>query len=281
MERPRRAQRAAGERSRIEARECGRPLGAVKAKTPTGSLAAEGRFPSFPESMLDTIHSVETPEGVELNLEVAGPVARALSWAIDISIQFGIYVTLWTVLYATLGSFGTGLFTIGAFVMLWFYPVLFECLWAGQTPGKRAMGLCVVHGDGTPVGWNASILRNLLWCIDILPFLYTFGFASMLIDRSFRRLGDLAAGTLVVYARESLTRRGALPDAAPLPPPVPLELDEQRAVIAFAERAPLLSRARAVELAAIPTPLLGDEEPRLRLFRIAAWLVGRPGGSGS
>jgi len=228
--------------------------------------------------MLDTIHSVETPEGVELNLEVAGPVARALAWALDLLVQMGIYF----VLAAVLGSFaalGGGLLLIGAFVTSWFYPVLFECLWSGQTPGKRAMGLCVVHADGTPVGWNASILRNLLRAVDILPLLYTFGLVSMLIDRSFRRLGDLAAGTLVVHTQEGVRRRGALPDLAPLPPAVPLEVDEQRAVIAFAERAPLLSRARADELASIPGPLLGDEEPRLRLFRIAAWLVGRPGGT--
>ena len=137
------------------------------------------------------------------------------------------------------------------------------------------MGIRVVNQDGTPVGWSASMIRNLLRTADLLPGFYAAGLASMLLDRSFRRLGDLAAGTVVVYPTGAPARRRDIPDAPPTPPPLPLELEEQRAVIAFAERSPFLSQERAVELASIPLPLLDGEEPRRRLFRIAAWLLGR------
>jgi hypothetical protein len=94
------------------------------------------------------------------------------------------------------------------------------------------------------------------------------------MDPGFRRLGDIAAGTLVIHTRAS-TPRDVIPAAAPLPPSIALALDEQRAVIAFAERAARLTGERARELAAIPTPLVAGGEPRQMLERIAAWLIGR------
>ena len=224
--------------------------------------------------MLDTLHAVETPEGVDLNLRVAGPVPRAFAWVVDTLLRTMILGTL-AVLFASFGLLGQGLLMIGTFVTWWFFPVLFEVYAAGRTPGKRLMGLMVVHEDGTPVGWSASILRNFLRVVDFLPAFYTVGLVSMLMDSSFRRLGDLAAGTVVVYADPVRPPAAEVPETAPLAPPVPLALEEQRAVIAFAERAPFLTPERATELASIPTPLLDDDDPRQRLVRMAAWLSGR------
>ncbi len=224
--------------------------------------------------MIDTVHAVQTPEGVELDLRVAGPVARALAWLVDAMLRLGLLLAFQTLL-AGLGGVGTGLNLIATFSVWWFFPVVFEVYQSGQTPGKRAMGLRVVQEDGTPVGWSASILRNFLRVVDFLPFLYAVGLMSMLIDHSFRRVGDLAAGTLVVYAESSAGPLRDIPEVTPLAPPFPLALEEQRAVIAFVERSVFLTSERAEELAAIPRPLVGDEEPRARLERLAAFLVGR------
>lgn len=220
--------------------------------------------------MLDTLHVVQTPEGVDLSLRVAGPVPRAYAWLIDSLLRGLLLIVILTFAIAT----GTrGLQWIAWFAVWWFYHVFFEVRGSGQTPGKRVMGLQVVRADGTPVGWTASMLRNLIRVLDFAPALYVAGLASMLIDSSFRRLGDLAAGTLVIYRDERAPEAPTLPAVAPLPPPVPLALDEQRAVIAFVERAPLLTAERAAELGAVASPLAGDDA-QARLTRMAAWLVG-------
>jgi len=224
--------------------------------------------------MIDTIHAVQTPEGVDLALRVAGPVPRALAWGVDTILQGGLVISLQIAL-GGFAVFGTGLYLIGLFAMIWFYPVLFEVRAHGQTPGKRLMGLRVVQENGTPVGWSASVLRNFLLVADFLPLLYLAGLVSMIADASFRRLGDLAAGTLVVHADAPRAQLSRIPDVTPLAPDFPLTLEEQAAVIAYAERAASLSTERAAELAAIPVSLAGDEDPRARLIAQAAYLVGR------
>jgi uncharacterized RDD family membrane protein YckC len=227
--------------------------------------------------MLDTIHSVETPEGVRLSLRTAGPVPRAMAYGLDASIRGSIYVAALFPLMVTVPQLMVPLFGLLVFVGEWFYPVLFEVLGQGQTIGKRVLGLRVVNDDGTPIGWSASILRNLLMAADALPGTYAAGLVSMLTSGGFRRLGDHAAGTLVVYAELRVPARERSGEAlAPLAPPIPLDVDEQRAVIAFSERAPQLSASRADELAALATPLHAPgEPPRQRILRIGAWLLGR------
>ena len=117
------------------------------------------------------------------------------------------------------------------------------------------MGLRVVHDDGTPIGWSASLIRNLLRFVDMLPFGYFLGAISCLQHPHFKRLGDLAAGTLVIY-REQPLARPKVPPAAALRLPIALELSEQRAILGFAERQSELSAERVHELAAIlATPL--------------------------
>ncbi len=230
-----------------------------------------------PGPMIDTIHAVQTPEGVDLALRVAGPVPRSLAWALDTGLQGGMVAGLYVAVSSLGGSegLGMGLFLIGLFGVAWFYPVLFEVTVHGQTPGKRALGLRVLQEDGTPVGWSSSVLRNFLLVADFLPLLYLAGLVSMLIDPSFRRLGDLAAGTIVVHADTPRAKLTPVPDVTPVAPPFALTLEEQAAVIAFAERSSSLSAERAAELAAIPRALAGDTDPRARLIAIAAHLVGR------
>jgi uncharacterized RDD family membrane protein YckC len=223
--------------------------------------------------VIDTTHRVQTPEGVELILTVAGPAPRALAWAIDFALSSVIVIAA-GVLLRVLGNLGNGVVLLIMFLTLWFYSVAFEVLSRGRTPGKQIMLLQVVHEDGTPVRWPASVVRNFLRAVDFLPVGYLVGLTTMCIDPGFRRLGDLAAGTLVIHSGPPAAR-AVVPDVAPLPPSIALTLEEQRAVIAFAERAGRLTGERAQELAAIPEPLVAGGEPRHMLERIAAWLVGR------
>ncbi len=90
------------------------------------------------------------------------------------------------------------------FLLLWGYYVAFELLWDGQTPGKRAIGLRVLRDSGHPLGFLDSLIRNLLRLVDFLPLYYGIGVLTMLIDARWRRLGDLAAGTIVVKERSDL-----------------------------------------------------------------------------
>src|SRR5207342_2574723 len=125
---------------------------------------------------------------------------------------------------------GSGILLILWFALEWFYPTICEVWFNGATPGKKFLGLLVLHADGTPVGLPASLIRNLLRAVDFLPFLYGFGLLAMLLNRDFQRLGDIAGGTLVVY-RETAFQHGAIPPAVPLPPAMPLSALQQRTLL--------------------------------------------------
>lgn len=227
---------------------------------------------------LDTVSRIATPEGCEIDLRLAGPVVRARAWFFDFLVRLGLWLVL--IFIAPLaGDFGVGLAMLSVFLLEWLYPVVFEVRWRGQTPGKRACGLAVVHDDGRPVGWGAAFTRNTLRFVDFLPLLYGTGFVATLLDRQGKRLGDLAAGTVVVHTGEA-ARPAADPGGAAgsEPPPFPLTAEEQAAVIEFSRRAALLTPERAAEVAAAATPLTGGLDPeagRLRLLRIANHLLGR------
>lgn len=224
--------------------------------------------------MLDTYYQIETPENIDIDIRVAGPSARALAFLIDLTIRAialaGIFY-----LFSLFQEVGMGIFSITAFLIEWFYPVMFEVLNKGRTPGKQAMALQVLNDDGTPVTWTSSLLRNLLRFVDFLPAFYGVGLVTCCISRQFKRLGDLAAGTVVVYEIPA-PRQSSHSAFAPLPPPMPLSVEEQRAVLGFAERADQLSESRQQELANHLSPLLDsqDEDAVKTLRRIAVWLVG-------
>jgi len=226
--------------------------------------------------MLDTTRRVATPEGIELTLRLAGPVPRALAWSVDFALRAAL-VFLVGMLASRLGTAGWGVILIVAFFVEWLLPAWFEAAWRGQTPGKRLFGLVVLNDDGTPVRWPAAITRNLLRAADFLPFLYGVGLLSMLMSRDFKRLGDLAAGTVVVYQGEKAEAR-AIPQATPQPPPLSLSPEEQRAVLELAERSGSFTRERFEELAELPAPLVGRAQgaaATTRILGIANYLAGR------
>lgn len=225
---------------------------------------------------LDTVRPVATPEGVELDLRLAGPIGRACAWLIDLLLRVTGMVALSLVLIP-LGQLGMGVWLILLFLVEWLYPVAFEVWAGGATPGKKLMGLRVVNDDGTPVSRWASVTRNLLRAVDFLPVLYGMGFVCMLLNRDFKRLGDLVAGTVVVHV-ETSRAASVIPDAPPLAPRTPLTLEESRAVLEYAERAATLTPERAEELAGIPVRLTGTEDgalARTRLLQLANHVIGR------
>lgn len=229
---------------------------------------------------LDTVCRVATPEGCEIGLRLAGPATRARAWLLDFVLRGALFAAL-AVLLGFMGNFGSGLILVCGFLIEWFYPVLFEVYMRGQTPGKRAFGLVVLHDDGRPVGWRASFARNTLRFIDFLPFFYATGFIVTLLNRDGKRLGDLAAGTVVTYAEAVAGKSEAPPDSGETgveAPPLPLSMEEQQALVEFSRRAVLLTEERAAELAEIPAPLtagLTPDEARHRLLRIGNFLLGR------
>jgi uncharacterized RDD family membrane protein YckC len=226
--------------------------------------------------MLDTARAVPTPEGIELSLRLAGPVPRALAWLIDFVLRLVVLGVL-AMSVGTLGRFGLAVVLLAAFLLEWLYPVAWEIWMDGATPGKRALGLMVLHDDGTPVRLPASLARNLLRVVDFFPAFYGVGLSAMQLNADFKRLGDLAAGTLVVY-RDAPAKHGAIPDAPPLAPPVPLTLAEQRTLLDLATRTAGLSPERAQELALLVPHLTGTEDGALALQRLqsmASFLIGR------
>jgi uncharacterized RDD family membrane protein YckC len=215
--------------------------------------------------MLDTLTLVETPEGIALQLRSAGAMPRACAWAVDALIRLAILWALAAVI-ALLGESGMGVYLLLLFALFWLYPVLFEVLRDGQTPGKKIMSLRVINANGTPVTWIASIVRNLMRTVDMLPFCYGFGLISCLIDPHSRRLGDLVAGTLVVYVQPPVTQ-SAIPNAPAVYSPVVLSLGERAAIVEFAERAVQLTPERQQELADL-LPMLTQRRSSLAVQRL-------------
>lgn len=213
--------------------------------------------PEANDALLDTQIYLETPEGIDLTLRPAGLPVRFLAFAIDALIR-SVILILTGIAWLYMGKLGAGLASISIFLLLWWYMVFFEVLNQGRSPGKQLLGLQVIHSDGTAVGWPASLTRNLLRFVDLLPFAYCLGILSMLNSSRFQRLGDLAAGTLVVYQAQA-PQRGALPDVPARPASVLLSLNEQRALLDFTERHQKLSSQRQEELATIIAPALHIE----------------------
>ncbi len=157
--------------------------------------------------------SIETPEQVALEFPVAGIGSRFVALLLDHLIQFGIFLVLGLVVVAVMAAAGRhGTETMGGkwflagiiftlFLIFWGYFAFFEAFWHGQTPGKRVMHLRVIKDTGRQITLFESLARNLLRYIDYMPSLYLAGVITMLANKRNRRLGDLAAGTLVIHER--------------------------------------------------------------------------------
>jgi uncharacterized RDD family membrane protein YckC len=233
--------------------------------------------------------TIATPEGVDLELTLAGLGSRFASALVDYLIQTLIIVALALVLGLGVGvspgdgGYAAALWIVLAFLLFVGYDISFEVLASGRTPGKRLNGLRVVRESGAPVNFASSAVRNVLRIVDIIPGAYLVGIVSILVSSRNQRLGDHAGGTLVVRERTALPPEPVLrtyrrPDDAPAWDTSGIGAEELHAVRSFlARRAELTTDARtqlAAELAARLRPKVGgaiaNESPELFLERLAA-----------
>jgi uncharacterized RDD family membrane protein YckC len=212
------------------------------------------------------LHQVITTEKVPITYRVAGMGARFLAWLIDlgmIAVLFAMGAAAAGVLEQLRPGVGNAIIYLWIFCLQWGYFLVFEWLWAGQTPGKRLLGLRVLQLNGTGISFYQAAARNVLRVADALPFFYALGFAVAACDRLQRRLGDLAAGTFVVHLEHRARAVRPLPEGPPV---------EDKALAAVLRRR-LGQLDRRQQQALIDLCLRRDQLPlrdRARLFRDAA-----------
>src|ERR1039457_7029461 len=156
--------------------------------------------------------SIDTPELVAIQMPLAGIGSRFIALLIDTLIWVAAILVLalmsW-VLVPGITAFSklsaqweVAISVLVLFVLNWGYFTLFEAFWGGRTPGKRVARIRVIQQSGRPIGLFESMARNFIRYVDQIPFFYAVGVIAMFVTRQHQRLGDLAARTLVVRARE-------------------------------------------------------------------------------
>jgi len=148
---------------------------------------------------------IRTPEGITFAYQLAGPVTRCMAWGID----FVLVMAACTVISYSLGMFGVFAFdlaqaamAISFFVVPVAYGLIMEWFWRGQTVGKMVMRLRVMDADGLRLQFHQVLMRNLVRFADLLPGFYLVGGTVSVLSQKGQRLGDLAAGTIVVHHRK-------------------------------------------------------------------------------
>ncbi|MER3414347.1 MAG: hypothetical protein C4340_02210 [Armatimonadota bacterium] len=147
-------------------------------------------------------YTVLTPEKTVLEYRIAGLGSRIWAFLFDLFVLmvYAYLLAMGTTALALLSpAFGLAVLIVGILMIPFGYHLLFELFWNGQTPGKRVFRIRVRMWDGTPITPAAAFLRNVLRLVDILPGTYTLGLTVMFFTERSQRLGDLAAGTVVVH----------------------------------------------------------------------------------
>lgn len=171
---------------------------------------------------LDDRKNIKTPEGLDLDLTLAGLGSRMIAGVVDLVILGILVVTFIFAVGALVSSASLdptvvqGLSAVALTVLVVGYFVGFEALNGGRTPGKRSVGIRVVGFDGGPIGFLAAFLRNLVRVVDFLPMAYGIGAVAVLVTSTNQRLGDLVARTIVIRER--------MPHAEPAETPPPADL---------------------------------------------------------
>jgi uncharacterized RDD family membrane protein YckC len=156
--------------------------------------------------------SIDTPEQIALEFPLAGVGSRFLAIAFDTLVQaiaglvFGVVAVVAAGVGVAIGGRPAGTWVLAFLLLVLFvvytgYFAVFEVVWRGQTPGKRLVGLRVIDVSGSPITVYSAILRNLIRIVDQLPGIYAVGIVSVIVTSRQQRLGDLAAGTVVVHER--------------------------------------------------------------------------------
>lgn len=190
------------------------------------------------DAVLRADYTVETPESVAFGYPVAGIGSRFIGALVDTAALAGGIGALGCGLLAFVVAVADdvpsdagapagdlpsdwivgAVFAVAAlvlFLIVWGYYIVFETLWDGQTPGKRVAGTRVVRLDGGAAGFREAVVRNLVRFADFLPLGYGIGLVVLFADRHTRRLGDLAAGTIVIREQQRVTWRDVAVPAAP------------------------------------------------------------------
>jgi len=173
-------------------------------------------------SVFSEAYTIDTPENVSFGYEVVGIGSRFIGALIDSAIILAALFLMNLVVFGLVLMLGDGntvldpaaaseldwvvglllaLYALLNFLIFWGYYIFFEFIWNGQTPGKRVADIRVVRADGNPLGLLENVVRNLVRIIDFLPTAYILGIITMFANRHARRLGDFAAGTMVVKAQ--------------------------------------------------------------------------------
>ncbi|HEX3618412.1 MAG TPA: RDD family protein [Solirubrobacteraceae bacterium] len=162
--------------------------------------------------------TIATPEGLELEVQLAGLGSRFISGLTDLIIQVVLVVILLvlTGVVSGGGRLDELAAVIGAFLLLLIYPIAFEVLARGRTPGKRLTHLRVVRDGGSAVDLQASAIRNFMRLIDGPTLLYLPTVIGIIATRRNQRPGDLAGGTLVVREEPLAADAGTQAPSAPL-----------------------------------------------------------------
>ncbi|MCB8976701.1 MAG: RDD family protein [Ardenticatenaceae bacterium] len=178
----------------------------------------------------DEFLNIDTPENVVFGYEVVGIGSRFLAALIDtLIIGFLLIATNAILILVFVGGFNNlssassiviALISLISFAFFWGYYIFFEMTWNGSSPGKRQVGIRVIRADGTPITLAESVIRNLVRLIDFLPGAYGLGLVTMFIDGKARRLGDLAANTLVVREQTAVSLESLSQITAPSNPVV-------------------------------------------------------------
>lgn len=166
--------------------------------------------------------SMRLPEGLQVELQAAAVPSRALALLLDmviLTVGFGVLLLAFSLSFGALSlPWLEAVFAVYLAAFYGLYAFLFEWLGDGATPGKRAFGLMVLRTDGRPLDGMTALARNVLRLVDFLPAFYAVGLAAALASGGSRRLGDWAAGTVVVHlpgVRPASRRRAGVP--VPLP----------------------------------------------------------------
>ena len=222
------------------------------------------------------------PEGVSINLIPAGIAPRAMAYLIDFAIRSIIIIACAFALNA-FGKSGQGILLLLYFISSWGYYIYFEAK-NGQTYGKKKLNLRVIQDNGLPPQLSQIILRNLLRPADAFPFGYALGIIVMAANKEFKRIGDWAAGTLVVYQEQHIEKAQNSNQTEVektiktlTAPTFNLSTEEQQAILAFAERSKQLSPARQAELANILSKQLHatNDDASQKLKNIAHYYAGQ------
>lgn len=249
---------------------------------------------------MNDAYDLRTPEQVDLEYEVAGLGSRFIAILLDSLIQLAVMLAvvavfaLGAVLLGAMardlvganstafGVVGIALAVLLFFVVTWGYFIFFELVWNGQTPGKRAAGIRVLTTRGEPITLTHAFVRNLVRIVDSLPTSYMLGVAVMLATRRAQRLGDLAAGTMVVKEH-----RASAPQTLEALPPEQALAPQQ--AVAFTREDVALARDFLLRREALPAEqrrILAREiadrfRARLASNGLGGGVVAAPGATGS